>query len=163
MSFSRVWETALIYAISFHIGLTIEKITGVIVITKSDRPLRLFGSRIFFTRCKRKTKYTEIRRISCSIFLSWRKWDLRGWQIYDLIQRCPLQKQEQEKIPFFEYFSHLNNPIDIVLFDKWTNFYLPVLFPIHWSIDVRQVILCKTKKLVYEIWEKKSIKLGRNK
>jgi hypothetical protein len=37
----------LIYAINFHTGLTIEKITGIILITKSNRPLRLFCSRNF--------------------------------------------------------------------------------------------------------------------
>ncbi len=45
----------MIYAVNFHISLTTGKITGTIVITINDRPLRLFDSqKIFFLSAKEK-------------------------------------------------------------------------------------------------------------
>ncbi len=123
MSFCRAWKTASIYAISFHIGCTIEKITGTIIIIRNVQkwyPLRLFGpQKFFFAGCKRKTKYTAMYRISCSIFLSDPKWYLREWQIYDLIRRYPLSLSMEQK-------NKSKNFIEMLISDTFSLFFLLV-------------------------------------
>jgi hypothetical protein len=94
MPFCRAWKTTSNDAISFHIGCTLKKITGAIVFTqdvqKWQTPYTISFKKIFFAFRKKDNKWTETCRISCSIILSEQKLDLGGWQIYDLIRRCPL-------------------------------------------------------------------------
>jgi hypothetical protein len=94
ISFCRASKTSSICDISFHIGSTEEKkyeCHGCYLIY--SKVIDFFNSfslrKNFFAFSKKQNKSTEIYRNSSSIILNYWDRDPGGWQIFDLIRRCP--------------------------------------------------------------------------
>ncbi len=95
--------------------------------------------KIFFAFSKKQNKSAEICRISSSIVLNYWDWDPGGWQIFDLIRRCPFESfgnNTSDSLVTSKYLV-ISGIFKISITFSFQNVFNVPYFRRHFSVDLR--------------------------